>query len=121
MDWYQGLHKYSDENSVWKVGSGDKINVWKDNWCGQSLVSLLQIPEYRHNNLKSTLSDIIQNKCIILPSLLVSLHSNLSQLVAEVCPNVLQADKLKWNLNDIGQLSTKDAFIHMKGHSQVSN
>lgn len=66
-----------------KIGNGKKINLWKDNWYGQPLVSRLQIHEDKHHNLKAMLSDIILNNCIVLPNRLALLHPELSLMVVE--------------------------------------
>jgi hypothetical protein len=79
------------DNSCWKVGNGQSINLWTDSWCGEPLASSQNI----HPNvlfwLPSKVSDFIQNQtwhiphyidilflrlrilCIMLPFMLIPL------------------------------------------------
>lgn len=109
------------ENSVWQIGNGKRNNLQKENLFGQPLVSLLQILEEKHHNLKSMLSDIIHNNCIVMLNKLAQLHPDLSLMVVDLLPNVTLEEKLRWYSNDSGLLNSKFAFKHCKGHSQVSD
>jgi len=49
------------ENSLWIVGTGEKIQFWTDNWLGESLVDLIQLDSDFHGLLKGTVSEVIVN------------------------------------------------------------
>jgi len=49
------------ENSLWIVGTGEKIQFWTDNWLGEPLVDLLHIDPDFHGHLKGTVSEVIVN------------------------------------------------------------
>jgi hypothetical protein len=55
-------------NSVWIVGTGDRINFWTDNWLGEPLVDLLGLEVELHGHLQGRLSEAIVNGSLLLPS-----------------------------------------------------
>lgn len=59
---------YVIANSVWIVGTGDKINCRTDNWLGTLLVELMQIPGAFHSGLSCSLHMAIVNLQIEVPS-----------------------------------------------------
>lgn len=95
------------DNSVWNVGNGENIRFWTYNWCGEPLLSLLQIPKgpLQFSNVK--LNNFIIGNNIVLPNYIVMLYPVLPWIIAEIHPSVLQKDMLMWNLNDNGHLSLK--------------
>ncbi|KAF1893764.1 hypothetical protein Lal_00002288 [Lupinus albus] len=45
-------------NSIWLVGDGLQVNLWKDNWIGDSLVDILGIPhEIRDSLIAKSIGD----------------------------------------------------------------
>jgi hypothetical protein len=61
--WSSIKHKFPDIkcNSFWNLGNGQDINFWLDNWCGEPLVEMLQIPPHIHNSLTSSMDMFITN------------------------------------------------------------
>jgi len=61
---WSGIKEYMQvisENSTWLLGNGNSINFWLDNWCGDTLVNLLNIPPNLHHHLKVYVSDFIHD------------------------------------------------------------
>ncbi|XP_024640596.1 uncharacterized protein [Medicago truncatula] len=84
------------------IFKGTKINLWTDNWLGNSLLELLQIPLAIHNQLRAIVADIIADGALLLPAAalmgptaplldsLVWLHSSNSKLTSKLALNFLK-------------------------------
>jgi len=48
-------------NSLWIVGTGDRIHFWTDNWLGEPLVDLVSLDVDFHGHLKGMVSEVIVN------------------------------------------------------------
>lgn len=61
--WSSFKHKHSEvnSNSSWLLGNGADINFWSDTWCGEPLISALDIHPSIHQNLQSTVNLFINN------------------------------------------------------------
>jgi hypothetical protein len=72
------------ENSCWKVGNGQSINLWTDSWCGEPLASSQNI----HPNvliwLPNKVSDLIQNQAWLIPQCIDRLFPQIKSLVQQV-------------------------------------
>ncbi|KAI5429228.1 hypothetical protein KIW84_034009 [Lathyrus oleraceus] len=53
--WTGCKEAYEDlmEHSMWTIGKGDKMNLWRDNWCGLIIAPLLHVPADRLSLLKA--------------------------------------------------------------------
>lgn len=49
-------------NLIWIIGSGEKINMWTDNWMGATLLSLLDLPAALAPSLSGKVSSLIMNR-----------------------------------------------------------
>jgi ribonuclease HI len=109
-------------NSGWLVGNGNNINFWLDNWCGDSLVSQLNIPTYLHSHLKATVSDFIVNKQWNFPFSVLMSFPSIKQIVEKVTiPIENSEDKIIWRGINDGNLSFKEAFLYKYGTGQNIN
>jgi len=105
------------ENSIWLLGKGDKINFWNDSWCGQTLVSLFNIPDHITSLLTSSLSDYIHNGHWNIHVGLQLKFPNLTHLVHQITiPIEDQCDSVQWKRSQDGDLQLKEAY-----HSSINN
>jgi ribonuclease HI len=99
-------------NSSWVLGDGANINFWIDSWCGDSIASLLHIPESLQVGLKATVKDFIVEGRWHFPNELLQLFPNLLQLVSHsVIPLEPKPDMLIWKSSSSGDLSFKEAYL----------
>jgi ribonuclease HI len=112
--WSSIKHVYPDLlfNSSWVLGDGANINFWIDSWCGDSIASLLHIPESLQVGLKATVKDFIVEGRWHFPNELLQLFPNLLQLVSHsVIPLEPKPDMLIWKSSSSGDLSFKEAYL----------
>jgi hypothetical protein len=85
------------DNSSWKVGSGNSIQLWTDHWCGDTLSNTLKI----HPNvlfwLPQKVSDIIHNQQWLIPPFLDNIFPTLKNIVKHVILPVEPLSGLDWN------------------------
>jgi hypothetical protein len=99
------------ENSCWKVGTGDSINLWNDAWCGVPLAQSLHIHQSVINGLPQQVSDIILNQQWHIPSGLNLLFPNLQNLVHHITlPVDSIPDQLCWKHSSSGIISWNSAY-----------
>ena len=111
--WSGIKHKYSEVilNSSWLVGNRSEITFWTDNWCGEPLVSTLNISAIIQPLLKSFVSNFINGFTWNLPTSLVQIFPNLQSIIDKVyIPVVEKDDQLMWKHTHDGNLSFKDAY-----------
>jgi ribonuclease HI len=111
--WNGIKHKFPDivMNCSWQIGNGDIINFWTDTWCGEPLISLLNIPQNIQHNLKSTVSCFIHNASWQIPQAIMTAYPSLHNLIDHVTLHVLaREDSFLWNYSHDGILSFKDAY-----------
>jgi len=95
----------SISNSLWVVGTGANINLWADNWLGESLVDLFHIAPFLHDSFTATVADVIFDGDWNLPSdLLPHVNSLLDTIVLPVSP---LPDSLVWMHSPDGGLTSK--------------
>jgi len=73
-------------NSLWVVGTGEKIHFWIDNWLGEPLVDILHIDPLVYINFTGLVSDVISNGALSVP-----FEVNLISTVVSMCSLCLQA------------------------------
>jgi len=100
-------------NSLWIVGTGDRIHFWTDNWLGKPLVDLMNLVEF-HRHLKGMLSEAIVNGSFIFPTSISDLGDIKNRVDNFVLPHSQLLDVLVWKHSSDGTLSSKHA------HSFVS-
>jgi len=59
------------QNTLWIVGTGDRINLWTDNWLREPLVNLFNIDPFFHSSFSGKVSEVIDNGNWNLPSSLL--------------------------------------------------
>lgn len=77
-----------------RTGNDTNISLWRDNWCGQSLASLIKIPWDRQLTLKAKLEDIMHGNSIVFYPSLVQICPALPQLISGVYTNNLKDDRI---------------------------
>ncbi|CAJ2652147.1 unnamed protein product [Trifolium pratense] len=99
------------DNSCWKVGSGQQINLWYDAWCGIPLAQSLNIQHNVVTWLPQKVSEIILNQQWHIPSVLNLLFPNLRSMVQHIIlPVEITSDQLCWNESPSGQIFMKQAY-----------
>jgi hypothetical protein len=97
-------------NSFWNLGNCQEINFWIDNWCGESLVEVLQIPTNIRNSL--TLDMFIANHEWSVPYCVLQIYPNLPTILNKVTtPLFEKEDNLVWKLSQNRELTFKDAYL----------
>ncbi|GAU48100.1 hypothetical protein TSUD_133200 [Trifolium subterraneum] len=98
----KGVYEDFKHHSSWLLGNGGNINFWLDNWCGQPLVHSLNIPDWIHPHLKSTVKAFIVNHQWSIPQALQLAFPNLSNIVQNITiPLGEVEDKTVWDLNEL--------------------
>jgi hypothetical protein len=99
------------ENSCWKIGTGQSINLWNDAWCGVPLAHSLHIHQSVINCLPQHVSDIILNQQWHISPGLNLIFPNLKNLVQHIIlPLDCISDQLCWNHSSSGTISWKLAY-----------
>jgi len=97
----------------WKLGKGDKIRFWLDNWVdNRSLLDLLNRPIESVNKLDAKVCEFITpNKRWNLAKLSQELmHGNILKRIQGIdIPQSDMDDSICWGLHSSGQFSTKSA------------
>lgn len=101
-------------NSMWIVGSGEQINMWTNNWLGDSLLSLLDLPASLAPSLPEKVSSIITNGQYDLPQVLLFFPLVTDRIIKTIIPISPLQDHLIWLHSSDGDLSSKHAhaFLH---------
>ncbi|XP_019432659.1 PREDICTED: uncharacterized protein LOC109339643 [Lupinus angustifolius] len=102
-------------NSIWLVGERLNINFWKDNWLGDPLVELLDIPPHLHSSLHAKVDDFIHNSNWIIPDTLAIRHPMISKKIASTIVSE-GMDKFVWHNTNDGTLSLKATFACVCNH-----
>jgi len=100
-------------NSLWIIGTGDRIHLWTDNWLGEPLVDLVSLDAEFHGRLKGMLSEVIMNGTLILPAVLTELGNIKNRVDNIVLPHSQLPNVLVWRHTSDGTLSSKHAFSFM--------
>jgi hypothetical protein len=90
----------------WLLGGGRNINFWLDNWCGQPLVHVLNIPSWAHPRLNAKVDNFLVNHVWSIPQNMQLVFHNLSTKIKKVTISLGEVeDKMDWSPNDVGELS----------------
>jgi len=104
-------------NSVWVVGTGESINFWIDNWLGEPLVDLIHLETDFHAHLKGTVSEVIVNGALRLPTVLTAVGDIQTRVNEIILPTGKLPDALVWNHTSDGNLTSKQAFDFLRPRS----
>ena len=87
---------------VWKVGTGDEIFFWLDNWIGgKSLAQLLGIEDISILDLSTKVSEFIHNAKWDIYKLnqMIQDHHVIQQIIGIALPIIETSDSFCWGLN----------------------
>ncbi|KAE9620126.1 hypothetical protein Lalb_Chr02g0160441 [Lupinus albus] len=107
-NWNMVMH-----NSLWLMGDGTKVNFWKDNWIGDALVDLLNIPLSLQSALVAKVSDFVLNTLWTIPRVIAEAYPNVVEDIIQIHTSS-RHDKLVWQGTSDGSLSLKAAFDYIK-------
>ncbi|GAU46013.1 hypothetical protein TSUD_401350 [Trifolium subterraneum] len=114
---WPGLKGHMDNiisNSVWVIGDGTNINYWTDNWLGEPLAGALNLPDNVCKTLNTRVCDLLENKRWLIPPIINALAPWLVEEIRTVIiPLTPLEDKLVWKNSKDGDLSAKDAYLHL--------
>lgn len=111
--WSGAKHKFQtvQDNVTWKIGNGETIRFWLDSWCGDPLITLLNIPDHLHHLLQSKLSNYLMNHSWSVPQAFLVAYPQLHQkLLLTTIPNSYKEDKIIWKPSHDGNITFKDAY-----------
>ncbi|XP_024630075.1 uncharacterized protein [Medicago truncatula] len=105
------------QNKLWIVGTGDRINLWTNNWLGEPLVTLFNIDPFFHASFTGKVSEVIVNGNWDLPASLL-VPEVTSRLASITLPRTELPDSLVWTHSADGQLTSKHAvsFLRSAAH-----
>lgn len=112
-----GLKEYIPvviENLAWQIGNGEKIKFWHDQWLSKSLVEILDIPDQMQQNLTANLKDFMVNGRLHFPESIIQRFPVIAEELNKIhIPLVSVPDQMKWIKSDTGDLTFKEAYIHL--------
>jgi len=101
-------------NSLWIVGTSERIYFWTDNWLGETVVDLIQLDSVFHAHLHGKVSEVIVNGGWHLPAALRYFGDIQSRLNALVLPTIHLPDELVWAHAPDGLLTAKTAVSFLR-------
>lgn len=105
------------DNSTWWLGDGDKIQFWRDSWCGAALMNVFNIDQSITEQFPPTVNMYILNNHWNISEELENQFPGLRSIVSQVTiPEILKPDKLVWLHNSTGILTAKEAYDYKKNH-----
>ena len=96
-----------NENTVWIIGNGSSINLWRDNWMGTPLVTLFNVPPSRFPTLDDKLDSIIDHGKWQIPKPLIDFPTVAESALKIILPMTPLADRRIWKHAADGVLSSK--------------
>ncbi|KAF1892575.1 hypothetical protein Lal_00011042, partial [Lupinus albus] len=83
-------------NSTWLASDGLQNNFWKDNWLGDPLIDILDIPQETHDSMRAKVVDFIIDSKWIIPSYIASLFPQIMQTMAST-KRANGVDRIMWH------------------------
>lgn len=100
-------------NSIWLIGDGKDVNFWLHNRLSKPIVDMLNIPDFMHNSLATSVADFIKDGKWNMPEDLLQKLSDAGIDLAQVpVPTYSEKYKLIWRESNSGNLSFKDAYLY---------
>ncbi|KAF1886785.1 hypothetical protein Lal_00046022 [Lupinus albus] len=106
------------QNSLFLVGNGHDTNFWTDNWLGDPLVEILQIPEFLHNSLQAKVADFYDGTNWLIPQLLFDKCLQLGARMSQIHPTI-DRDNIIWTRTNNEILTLKESYIHLSPISSL--
>jgi len=106
-------------NSLWMVGTEEKIPFRTDNWLGEPLVNLLHLDSDFHGHLHGKVSVVIVNGSWELPAAIIEYGDIQDRLESLVLPTIQLPDVLVWPHASDGILSLKHALAFLRERSPL--
>ncbi|KAF5185244.1 Ribonuclease h domain [Thalictrum thalictroides] len=104
----------------WIVGDGKSVDLWRDNWLGESIQHRLHLTTELKNCTSKVSSIVHGQEWKIPPQLQRILEEAQLQVDNRHTPNVAESDMAVWIPYPHGKFSTKSAFeMIRKKHTQV--
>jgi hypothetical protein len=83
-------------NSMLIVGSSEHINVWNDNWLGDNLLSLLDLPNTLASSDHRKVTSLITNGQWDVPQGMLSIPVVADRILHTIIPICPMQDQLVW-------------------------
>ena len=93
----------------WLPSENSSIDFWKDNWLGQPLTVLLDIPTNLISSLSGTIADFWHHGWTISPEF-ANLFLDIYKLISTTIPGPPDSDKLIWTRSSDGEITSKFFF-----------
>lgn len=99
------------DNSVWIIGNGRKINLWLDNWTGESLAFKYKIQERFHSSLTIKIVECWNNNSWSFHDNILLAMSNLLTIIFLFLVFEMDIkDYLAWKNVENGRLIIKHGY-----------
>lgn len=109
--------KTVQDSTVWCLGDGARINLYKDKWLPESIINKLEVPANLHKSLRGTVKDFIVEKCWCFPYEFATRYPLLIEEIRKIIIIVSAiTDQLVWNDSNCGDLTFKAAFMSISHH-----
>ncbi|KEH16904.1 hypothetical protein MTR_0070s0030 [Medicago truncatula] len=104
---------------MWIVSRNEQINMWTNNWLGDSLLSLLDLPASLAPSLPEKVSSIITNGQWDLPQVVLFFPLVTDRIIKTIIPISPLQDQLIWFHFSDGDLSSKHAYTFLRPSAGV--
>jgi len=86
------------QKATWRVGNGENILFWTDNWIDIPIVDHWQLPESMHKHLTMTVFDYIVDGVWSLPEYFIQKDATLTEKILQIpIPKGHLPDTFNWN------------------------
>ncbi|PNX89393.1 reverse transcriptase, partial [Trifolium pratense] len=98
------------QNSLWLIGTGEKIRFWTDTWLEAPLAEMLHLPPALRASLTAPVSSFVINGAWRMSDCINEINPVVAQQIKQVIlPKAPLQDRLVWFNSKDGNLSAKQA------------